>query len=79
MSAHGRVAGILPALASPIAGIVKLLWSPGKAGGLPKGNYAELIAGIQRKLLVLPDETIVYSGHGPATTIGNERVNNPYL
>jgi len=46
---------------------------------LPKGNYAELIAGIQRKLLVLPDETIVYSGHGPATTIGNERVNNPYL
>ena len=46
---------------------------------LPKGNYAELIAGIQRKLMVLPDETIVYSGHGPATTIGNERVNNPYL
>ena len=46
---------------------------------LPKGNYAELITGIQRKLLVLPDETIVYSGHGPATTIGNERVNNPYL
>ena len=46
---------------------------------LPKGNYAELITGIQRKLLVLPDETIVYSGHGPTTTIGNERVNNPYL
>ena len=46
---------------------------------LPRGNYAQLITGIQRKLLVLPDETIVYSGHGPTTTIGNERVNNPYL
>jgi len=46
---------------------------------LPKGNYAELISGIQKKILTLPDETVVYSGHGPVTTIGSERVNNPYL
>lgn len=46
---------------------------------LPKGNYEELITGIQKKILTLPDDTVVYSGHGPATTIGNERVNNPYL
>lgn len=40
---------------------------------------AALIAGIKTKLLALPDDTIVYSGHGPATTIGRERMTNPFL
>jgi glyoxylase-like metal-dependent hydrolase (beta-lactamase superfamily II) len=40
---------------------------------------AALIDGIKAKLLTLPDETIVYSGHGPATTIGRERKTNPFL
>jgi glyoxylase-like metal-dependent hydrolase (beta-lactamase superfamily II) len=38
-----------------------------------------LLEGIRGKLLSLPDETIVYSGHGPATTIGRERRTNPFL
>jgi hydroxyacylglutathione hydrolase len=38
-----------------------------------------LIAGIRTKLLPLPDETVVYSGHGPASTIGRERQQNPFL
>jgi hydroxyacylglutathione hydrolase len=38
-----------------------------------------LIEGIKTKLLGLPDGTIVYSGHGPATTIGRERRTNPFL
>ena len=38
-----------------------------------------LVAGIKAKLLTLPDDTIVYSGHGPATTIGRERNTNPFL
>ncbi|HEV2033974.1 MAG TPA: MBL fold metallo-hydrolase [Candidatus Dormibacteraeota bacterium] len=38
-----------------------------------------LIAGIQTKLLPLPDATVVYSGHGPASTIGRERRENPFL
>jgi hydroxyacylglutathione hydrolase len=38
-----------------------------------------LIAGIRTKLLPLPDETVVYSGHGPASTIGRERRQNPFL
>jgi hydroxyacylglutathione hydrolase len=42
-------------------------------------NSAALIAGIREKLLSLPDDTIVYSGHGPATTIGRERKMNPFL
>jgi glyoxylase-like metal-dependent hydrolase (beta-lactamase superfamily II) len=42
-------------------------------------NGAALIDGIKAKLLTLPDDTIVYSGHGPATTIGRERKANPFL
>lgn len=46
---------------------------------LPGGDYAQLIASIQEQLLVLPDETVVYSGHGPATTIGDEKRSNAFL
>jgi len=38
-----------------------------------------LIASIERELLPLPDDTILYSGHGPETTIGRERQTNPFL
>jgi hydroxyacylglutathione hydrolase len=38
-----------------------------------------LIEGIRTKLLSLPDETVVHSGHGPATNIGRERRQNPFL
>jgi len=46
---------------------------------LPGGNHAQLIKNIKEKLFVLPDETVVYSGHGPATTIGEEKREIPYL
>jgi len=46
---------------------------------LPGGDMETLLASIERELLVLPDSTIVYSGHGPATTIGAERRTNPFL
>jgi len=46
---------------------------------LPQGDYATLILSITKKLLPLPDSTIVYCGHGPSTTIGFEKINNPYL
>ena len=46
---------------------------------LEKGDYATLIHSITNRLLPLPDSTVVYSGHGPTTTIGYERKNNPYL
>ncbi|MBR1631866.1 MAG: MBL fold metallo-hydrolase [Paludibacteraceae bacterium] len=42
-------------------------------------SYADLIDGIQSRLLSLPDDTYVLPGHGPATTIGFERLNNPFL
>jgi len=46
---------------------------------LPQGDYGTLIESITNKLLPLPDSTVVYSGHGPSTTIGFERKNNPFL
>jgi glyoxylase-like metal-dependent hydrolase (beta-lactamase superfamily II) len=46
---------------------------------LPGGNYETLMASINEKLMILPDETTVCSGHGPVTTIGRERASNPWL
>jgi glyoxylase-like metal-dependent hydrolase (beta-lactamase superfamily II) len=46
---------------------------------LPGGSFQTLMDSITDKLMVLPDETVVYSGHGPKTTIGRERVSNPFL
>ena len=45
----------------------------------PGGSEVELIGNIKKKLLALPDETKVYSGHGPSSKIGWERKCNPYL
>ncbi len=46
---------------------------------LPGGNHEQLLKNIREKLFVLPEETIVYSGHGPATTIGDEKNYNPFF
>ena len=46
---------------------------------LPGGSYDKLMGSIQTKLMMLPDDTIVYPGHGGETTIGAERKGNPYL
>lgn len=46
---------------------------------LPGGNFETLVSGIREKLLILPDETQVLSGHGPETTIGRETVGNEFL
>lgn len=46
---------------------------------LPGGSMTQLIDAITNKLLTLPDDTVVYPGHGPATTIGREKATNPFL
>ena len=46
---------------------------------LPGGSHDRLIASIREKILVLPDDTVLYTGHGPSTTVGAERRSNPFL
>ena len=46
---------------------------------LPGGSWQQLLESVQGVLFALPDNTIVYSGHGPATTIGEEKRLNPWL
>ncbi len=43
------------------------------------GSFSTLISGIKNKILSLPDKTIIYPGHGPLTTVIEEKLNNPYL
>ncbi len=45
----------------------------------PGGSYNQLMNSIYTKLMILPDSTVVYPGHGPETTIGTERRMNPFL
>jgi len=46
---------------------------------LPGGSHSQLMNSIHTKLMILPDNTVVYPGHGPETTIGTERRGNPFL
>lgn len=45
----------------------------------PGGSFETLAAGIRRDLYTLPDDTVIYPGHGPITTVGQEKRTNPYV
>jgi glyoxylase-like metal-dependent hydrolase (beta-lactamase superfamily II) len=60
-----------------IAGDVLFRSSIGRTD-LPGGNFDTLISSIHQKLFTLPDDVVVYPGHGPETTIGFEKKNNPF-
>ena len=45
----------------------------------PRSSYEDLIDAVRTKLFALPDETVVYPGHGPETTIGHEKIYNPFV
>jgi len=61
-----------------IAGDVLFYESIGRTD-LPGGNHETLLSSIREKLFMLPNETIVYNGHGQPTTIEHEKQHNPYL
>ena len=46
---------------------------------LPSGDFDQLMTSIKTRLFTLPDNTVVYPGHGPETSIGYEKVNNPFI
>lgn len=72
----GSVAFVAPHVA--ISGDALFAGSIGRTD-LPGGDTATLLDSIHRQLLTLPDSTVVKSGHGPDTTIGVERLTNPFL
>ena len=45
----------------------------------PNGSTSQLLSSVRKKLFTLPDETKVYPGHGPATTIAREKAHNPFF
>jgi hydroxyacylglutathione hydrolase len=68
----------LPVAARLLAGDTLFEGSIGRTD-LPGGSYPQIMRSIHDKLLVLPDDMIVYPGHGDLTTIGAERESNPFL
>jgi len=46
---------------------------------LPGGDHRQLIESVRTKIFTLPDETVLYPGHGPATTVGEEKRSNPFF
>ncbi len=74
----GEVAFLAPDGTGVFTGDLLFAGSVGRSD-LPGGDGAALLRSIRERILVLPDPTPVYPGHGPATTVGRERRSNPFL
>ena len=75
---EGSICLYFPAEQKLIAGDTLFAGSIGRTD-LPGGSFEKIISSLHEKVLALPDETIVVPGHGPLTTIGEERESNPFL
>lgn len=75
---EGSVCLYFPAEKKLIAGDTLFAGSIGRTD-LPGGSFEKIIRSLHEKLLALPDDTVVVPGHGPLTTIGEERASNPFL
>ena len=75
---EGSLSLHVPSQSLLLAGDTLFAGSVGRTD-LPGGHHGKLIQSIRERLLPLPDATLVIPGHGPATTIGDERVSNPFL
>jgi len=75
---EGSVCLYFPAQKKLIAGDTLFAGSIGRTD-LPGGSFEKIIDSLHEKVLALPDETVVVPGHGPLTTIGEERESNPFL
>ena len=75
---EGSICLYFPAEQKLIAGDTLFAGSIGRTD-LPGGSFDKIIRSIHQRVLVLPDDTVVIPGHGPSTTIGEERESNPFL
>jgi glyoxylase-like metal-dependent hydrolase (beta-lactamase superfamily II) len=75
---EGSICLYFPAEQTLIAGDTLFAGSIGRTD-LPGGSYDKILSSLHDKVLALPDETKVIPGHGPSTTIGEERDTNPFL
>jgi hydroxyacylglutathione hydrolase len=75
---EGSICLYFPAEQKLIAGDTLFAGSIGRTD-LPGGSYEKILRSLHDRVLALPDETVVVPGHGPVTTIGEERESNPFL
>jgi hydroxyacylglutathione hydrolase len=75
---EGSVCLYFPAEKLLIAGDTLFAGSIGRTD-LPGGSFEKIMRSLHQRVLALPDDTVVVPGHGPKTTIGDEREGNPYL
>jgi glyoxylase-like metal-dependent hydrolase (beta-lactamase superfamily II) len=75
---EGSVCLYFPAESKLIAGDTLFAGNIGRTD-LPGGSMEKIIDSLHEKVMALPDDTLVVPGHGPLTTIGEERESNPFL
>ena len=75
---EGSICLYFPTEKKLIAGDTLFAGSIGRTD-LPGGSYPKILRSLHDTVLALPDDTVVIPGHGPITTIGNEREMNPFL
>jgi hydroxyacylglutathione hydrolase len=75
---EGSICLYFPAEKKLIAGDTLFAGSIGRTD-LPGGSFEKILHSLHDRVLALPDETVVVPGHGPLTTIGEERASNPFL
>jgi hydroxyacylglutathione hydrolase len=76
--APGHVILYIEEAATALVGDVIFQGSIGRTD-LPGGDFHQLIAGIREQVFTLPADTLLYTGHGPPTTVGHEQATNPFL
>ncbi|RJP24227.1 MAG: MBL fold metallo-hydrolase [Deltaproteobacteria bacterium] len=76
----GHTPGHVTFLAAGMAFVGDLIFA-GSIGrtDLPGGSYDDLIRAVRAKIFTLPDDTVLFPGHGPATTVGEEKLSNPFF
>jgi len=74
---RGGITYFISGLAKPIAVVGDSIFASSMGGGMV--SYDDAVRNNRQQILTLPDETIICPGHGPLTTVGEEKMNNPFF